>query len=489
MRVLFVVAEVAPFSKVGGLADVAGALPQALHALGHDVRVITPRYGPVDEGRFGLRPLLGPYSVPIDVGAEPAALRAADRGPVPVYFVENGKYFAFRQRIYGDADDLDRFVFFGRAALEGVRRLGWRPEVIHVNDWHAAIVPVWLKTWLRDDPFYGGVASVLTIHNLAFQGWFDEPFRQRWDLVPWELVARPLAGVDPYRVLALGIAAADVVSTVSPTYAQEICGPELGEGLDPLLRARRERLFGILNGIDQALFDPATDPNLVATYDRDHLERKAANKEALQREARLAERPEMPLIGLVSRLTDQKGLDLVAEALPLLLEEAPVQFVLLGSGEERYERSVGELVRRYPDRAAAKLGFDAALAQRIYAGADLFLMPSRFEPCGLGQMIALRYGTVPIVRRTGGLADTVEDVAVPSGAGTGFVFQRYAPGALLVALGRALEAYRHRSAWRQLQRRGMEQDFSWERSARRYEELYRLAVAERRKEIGNVGTE
>ncbi len=483
MRILFVSAEVAPFAKVGGLADVAGALPKSIRAQGHDIRIIMPCYALVDERQHHLQTVLDPFPVASDTGPEPATVKEGRLGDVPVYFVQNARYF-HRDMVYGYPDDLDRFTYFCRATVEAARRLGFQPDIVHCHDWHTAILPAWTGTILKDDPLFRNTASVFTIHNLAFQGWFDEQFRARWDLVPRQAVEHSVDGVSLYSTMALAIRYADVVNTVSETYAREILTPQYGENLDPLLRAYQHKLFGIINGIDYEFFNPATDRFIARNYDVDSLDRKVENKLALQRETGLTEGHTTPLIGVVGRLTDQKGFDLVAEVIDPLLEETTAQFVLLGTGDERYHRLFAEMERRHPSQAKVYIKFDAALAQRIYAGADIFLMPSRFEPCGLGQLISLRYGTVPLVRATGGLADTVIDYDPGTGNGTGFVFRHYNPFALAMTIGRALEVYRDQETWRAIMARGMRQDVSWNASARKYEELYHTAMQRRREAAG-----
>jgi len=475
LRIIFVSAEVAPYAKVGGLADVAGSLPKALRALGHDVRVIMPRYGRVDPARFELQPAVDAFPVPLPDRHEPASLRQTTLdGSVPVYLVESERYFA-RESIYGYPDDGERFLFFCRAVLEAPKQLDWRPDIVHCNDWHTAIIPNLLHTTYEDDPFYAETATVFTIHNLAYQGVFDQKLLAMTGLGGGFL--RPQIGErsDQIDLMSQGILYADVVNTVSPTYAQEILTPEYAEGLESVLRYRKARLFGILNGLDTERFDPATDQHLTARYDVANLDRKVENKLALQREGSLAEDPSIPMVGVVSRLADQKGFDLLEPIIEPLLSEAGVQLALLGTGDQHYQDLMRRVGERYPGQAAIALTFDVALAQRIYGGADIFLMPSRYEPCGLGQMIAMRYGTVPVVRRTGGLADTIIDYQPSTGEGNGFVFEKYTSYACFVALLRAVETFRRPEEWRMLQRRGMEADLSWAASAQRYVELYRKA--------------
>jgi starch synthase len=480
LKILMLAAEMVPFAKTGGLADVVGALPKALRALGHDVRVAIPHYERIDAGGFGLREALPRYPVPMDDQQVEAGLLEttipAGGASVPVLLVDNARFFA-REGIYMYDDDPDRFIFFCRAALEGMRQLGWTPDVIHCHDWHTAIVPNWLKTIYRDDPFFAETATIYTIHNLAYQGIFGYRVLEIAGVDEYGFIAHPDTPHlnDVVDFMGRGIYYADIVNTVSETYAREILTAEFGEGLDPFLRDRRDRLYGILNGIDDELYNPATDPHLAQPFEAANLAGKAACKLALQREAGLTSSRVTPLIGAISRLSNQKGFDLVDLVIEPLLRNHDAQVVILGTGDQRYHDQLNALRARFPQQLAVFLTFNAALAQQIYAGADMFLMPSRFEPCGLGQMIAMRYGTVPIVRSTGGLADTVRDFDPATGEGNGFSFRAYDSMALFAALIRALETYRHRGIWQQLVLRGMAADFSWSASARRYVELYRRA--------------
>ncbi len=479
LKILLLSAEVAPFAKTGGVADVAGSLPKSLRALGHDVRVAMPRYGRVGVEKFNLTRRLEKYPVKMGDDEQPAELYEGRIGAsTPVYFVENARYYD-REGIYMYPDDAERFIFFCRAVLEALPRLGWKPDIIHCHDWHTAIVPNWLKTIYADAEYLRWVASVYTIHNLAYQGIYGYRVLEIAGIDELGFIAHPqmqdLAEVVDF--MGRGIYFADVVNTVSERYAQEILTPEYGERLDPLLRDRRDRLYGILNGIDTVAFNPATDPYIVSHFDANHLESRPANKEALQREAGLAVAPRAPLIGVVSRLADQKGFDLLTGMIEPLLNNLTAQIVILGTGEQKYHEALSALAKRRPDRLAVFLTFNASLAQRIYAGSDMFLMPSRFEPCGLGQMIAMRYGSVPIVRAAGGLADTVHDFDPLTDQGNGFSFEAYDPMALYTSMVRAAETYRHDDSWRRLMLRGMLADFSWDTSARKYVDLYRRALA------------
>src|SRR5919201_4688353 len=409
LKVLLVAAEVAPFAKVGGLADVAGALPNALHELGHDVRVVMPRYGNIDIARYGLKPAVHDLPVALaqqTINTDVLEGRIGDK--VPVYFVDNAQFFG-REGMYGFWDDDARFIYFSRASLEMLRPLGFRPDVIHVNDWHTAVVPNMLAKLYQGDPLYSDIATALTIHTLAFQGVFGYGALHLANLDPWGLIKPGIPGLDDIvNLLGRGLYFSDVVNTVSNRYAEEILTPEYGEHMDPLLRLFTSKLYGIVNGIDYEVFNPETDPNLAARYNLATIERKAENKLALQQEVGLPRDPHVPLIGLISRLYDQKGLDLIANIMWGLMR-LNVQVVVLGAGDARYEEMFRSNAHDYPETLSVTIGFKPVLAQHIYAGSDMFLMPSRFEPCGLGQLISLRYGTIPIVRATGGVGRTNHD--------------------------------------------------------------------------------
>ena len=476
LNILFITAEAAPFAKTGGLADVAGSLPKALAAMGHDVRVVMPAYGSIEralqEGRWGLRAVGPTMRVPILGGIATGAMEARLPGSdVPVSFVAERTLFD-RPDLYGYEDDPYRFAFFSRAALHlSIEVRGWRPDVVHAHDWHAAPAILWLATSGQLDPRYRDLPTLLTIHNLLHQG------RTSTDILRYVGAGGPHIweeGPGEVNLLARGIYHATMINTVSPTYASEILRPEGGAGLDGLLRYRQFDVHGILNGLDDEIWDPACDAHLAATYDQSTVDHRATNKRALQARLGLPARPDVPLIAMVSRLDVQKGVDLVAPVIGWLLErgEGEAQFAVLGSGAATYELAFRRLAERHPQQAAAVLTYDPALAPLMYAGSDAFVMPSRFEPCGLGQLIAMRYGCVPVVRATGGLADTVQDGV------TGFTFGPYDRTALLEALQRALALYRGApDEWRALQRRGMTQDFSWAASARRYQQVYEWAMA------------
>src|SRR3989454_7539961 len=468
MKILFAAAEAYPLAKVGGLGDVAGSLPKALKALGHDVRIVLPRYGTIQ----GAHAEVARFPVRLSDARHGAGLQIARIGEVPVYLVDKPDLYD-RPKVYEYDDDGKRFGFFCKAILDLIPAADFWPDVIHTNDWHSALVSAFLRSAGAEDPRFRRIGTVLTIHNLLHQGLFP---RELFDCLglPGDLWAPE--GAEFYgqlNFMKAGIVCADFVNTVSPTYAKEIQTPEFGEGLDGLLRSRAGKLSGILNGIDYDVWNPAKDPFVAQRYAKSTVEKKRADKAALQKEAGLPSDPTRPLIGYVSRVTAQKGFDILIDALPDILDLG-IQFVLLGTGEKKFEDPVSQLARARSD-LIVWLKYDEALAHRIYAGSDFFLMPSKFEPCGLGQMISLRYGTIPIVRATGGLADTVSDVGANPKTGNGFVFTDYTPGALADAVRRAVEFYRMRRGWRPLQQRAMGRDLSWSASAQTYADLYKNA--------------
>lgn len=477
LKILFLAAEAVPFAKVGGLADVAGSLPQAIKALGHDVRLMIPRYGTIRSNQFPMEKIGDSFSIPVGPEKEIVHLIRSATGEetqVPVYLIWNDQYFSSRDRVYGFEDDAQRFAVFGRAAIAALRLLDWKPDVIHTNDWHTGIVPTWLNTDGRNDSFYSDTATLFTIHNLTYQGITG---RLILTFAQMEGV-KHLSVEKPGTVnwMAQGIAHADLVSTVSERYAQEILTPEMGMGLAPLLEERKDRLFGVVNGIDYAQWNPAADPHIPHRFDANKLDQRVANKTALQQQMRLPVEPEIPLIGMVTRLDQVKGMDLMEPVLEWLVAQ-DAQFVLLGTGAPEYHEMFEQIQKRFSNRMRAYLKFDEVLAHRIYAGADMFLMPSGVEPCGLGQLIAMHYGCVPIVRATGGLADTVADYTAKRGRGTGFTFTDYSSEVCQDALARALKVYNdNKHTWRRIQHRGMSVDFSWSASAGEYVKLYRRAL-------------
>jgi len=483
LKVLVATSELAPFAKSGGVADVAASLSKELRRLGHDVRVVMPRYRQIDIGKHNLKPVVHELLVPFGAQTVPATIFDGRLGDVVVYFVDCPQLYD-RDGIYGFGDDDARSVYFSRALLEMLPALKFSPDVIHLHDWFAALVPNLIDRVYTEGPA-AEVATALTIHNLAAQGVFGFGALTLASLDKWGLIRVGIPGLDNVvNVLGRGIHYADVVTTVSERYAAEMQMPEYGEGLDELIRSHAHKLHGIVNGIDYEIFDPHKDPNIPHHYSASAPEPKALCRAELRSELGL-EQSDRPLCAMVSRLYDVKGLDLVEQAMPALMKFG-VQVVVIGTGDRRYE----DMFRRYAGersgQVAAAIGFDAPLAQRIYAGADMLWMPSRYEPGGLAQLIALRYGTVPVVRVTGGLADTIKDYDPVASKGNGFTFAPYDPWQFYAAVVRAAETYRHPSLWSWLIRRDMNEDVSWSKSAQRYVQLFHSAIATRRERRGVV---
>ena len=465
MQIVFAAAEAAPYAKVGGLADVAGSLPQALAALGHDVTLYLPLHRTIDRAKFQITDRAPTRSVPYGKAKARVAYPSVVRDGVRVVFVRNDQRLG-RDRVYGAPDDAKRYAFFCRAVLEDLRDSP--PDIVHAHDWHAALlVPLVARARAL-----AATSTVFTIHNLAYQGRTDASVLA---LIGLPRARLPIEDRSEANPMARAIVSADIVSTVSERYAKEILTDEFGERLQGVLRERRRRLFGIVNGIDTVAFDPATDRHIAARYSADDPSGKALCKVALQKEGGLATDPRAPIFGVVGRLVEQKGIDLLTASAPKLLD-AGGQIVVLGTGDPAYEEKWKALAARYAGTLWLTLGFDAALAQRIYAGSDLFLMPSRFEPCGLGQLISFRYGTIPVVHEVGGLAETVRDVDRDGARGNGFSFAEYAPAAFDDAIARAMRMHRTSTeAWNEVIRRVMREDHSWGASARRYVDLYKTA--------------
>jgi len=486
LKILFTASEVAPFAKTGGLADVAGALPKALARLGHEVVLVMPRYYSID--RTTLEHLPGPLGVPMGTMGElwAGVYRTTLPGSeVPLYLIDYESFYGRSglytdERGFGYPDNDIRFTFLSKAAMQLAHRLGFHPDIIHAHDWHTAPQPVLRNTRFADDELFRESATVLTIHNLQHQGIFDARIMEvlevgREHYTPFELEA--LGGVN---FLKGGIAHADAITTVSQKYAQEIQTPEYGFGLQEHIRAHAHRLTGILNGVDYQEWSPAVDPLIPARYDVGAMEGKARCKAALQRHFGLPEEPNVPLVGFVGRFAEQKGIGLIAGAMERLLHLG-CQFVFLGTGEKWAEGFFSDVASRWPDRFACHVGYSNALAHRIEAGSDLFLMPSLFEPCGLNQIYSLRYGTLPIVRATGGLDDTIVNYDPQSGEGTGFKFWDATADALYHTLEWAVETYRNsREDYLGMQERGMKMRFDWERAAREYTRVYQEALTRRR---------
>lgn len=486
MRVVIATAEVSPIAKTGGLGDVCGSLPKALAALGHDVTIFMPFYR--DAANWFER-----SGAPIEAalpttqiiwanwGAEVTYLRSSLPGTdIPLYLVANDHFFN-REHIYsmradGYDDNVERFTLFCRAVVKGCELLGLQPDVVHAHDWHAALLPLYLHSGLRGSEAFANARSVFTIHNLNYQGTGTAAQFAATGLHSRYWAPAAVEHWGQMNLMKGGIIFADQVTTVSPNYAHEMQTKAFGAGLDGLVRSLSFKVWGILNGIDVDAWDPATDPNLSSNYDAEHMNGKALSKRALLREANLKMRAKTPLLAFISRLVDQKGLDLLIPALGRILRTG-AQAVILGSGEPRYEHALAQLGRAYADRCRVWIGFDGALAHRMYAGSDMLLMPSIYEPCGLNQMYALRYGTIPVVRLTGGLVDTVipYDGANESDA-NGFGFVTPSADDLQLASWIGILNYREGRIWRDLQANAMRADFSWSRSALEYERVFERAV-------------
>lgn len=474
MKVLYAVSEAKPFIASGGLGDVAGSLPIALRRRLIGARVVMPLYEDIPQKFKDDMKFITHVTVPVAWRRQYCGIFEAKYNGVIYYFLDNQYYFK-RQGIYGHYDDAERFAFFSRAVLEIIPYIDFKPDVINCNDWQTALVPVYYSKYYANRPGFENIKTVFTIHNIQYQGKYgDEVLTDVVGLAPEDKSLLENDGCINFMKGA--IECANAVTTVSPSYAKEILDPWYAYGLDSILSERSWKVQGILNGIDTAVNDPAADPALPVNFSADDPAGKAECKKALQQEMGLPERADVPVIGMVSRLVSHKGFDLVKCVLDELLDTADVQFVVLGSGEWQYEAFFQEAAARHPDKLAVKLGFVPALASRIYGGSDIFLMPSQSEPCGLSQMFALRYGSVPIVRATGGLKDSISDSG--DNEGNGFVFEDYNAHEMLHAIRRAIDGYRDTEGWNILRDRAMRCDFSWSRSANEYIRLYKALIKE-----------
>lgn len=488
MHIVFIASEGVPYVKTGGLADVVGALPKALKELGHEMRIILPKYSKIDAQKFGLQRFQESMGVWMGNGVQEWCAVDVAYLPegIPVYFIENWKFFD-RDGIYNDSsnrdfnDNPERYAFFTRAALQLCIDQKWQVDIVHSHDWQTALAPAYLKTWFTAEPHLGRTASVFTIHNIQYQGNFP---KTRWPYIGlgWEnFTSDKYEDHDRINYLKGGIAFADMVNTVSPTYAYETKSTELGMGLNAQLRSKGEAYAGILNGVDYADWNPANDPHLPANYAPDNMAGKAACKRTLQEMFGLEVNPDIPLIGVVSRFADQKGLDLYYAAVHQVMQQMKVQFVILGSGDKTLEGYYMALPGQYPGRVGTFIGYSDPKAHLIEAGSDFFAMTSRFEPCGLNQMYSLKYGTLPIVRATGGLADTVVQYNEHTGDGTGFKYTDNTPEAIANVIGWAVSTYYDRKHHlNAMVERAMQQDFSWLQSAKQYEQLYQQALWRKR---------
>jgi starch synthase len=484
LKVLFVAAEVHPYATIGGLGMVIFSLSRALKELGVDVKIFMPKYGSIDEKEYLMKQVLQGLKVPTgEKEGEKQFLicnvkqHIPSKPDVPVYFLENMEYYEKRSNVYGYSDDPTRFTLLCRGALEFLCQSDWVPDVIHCSDWHTGSLPNYLKTVYKDDPVLNKIKTVFSIHNLSHQGVFDHRFVSELDFDDGKsqialFFSEKLA---KQNFMKRGIIYSDVVNTVSETYSREIMTEEYGEKLDDLLKEVRTKVFGILNGIDYQEINPTTDELIPVNFSVSDLNKRVQNKIHLQKEFNLDPSTEIPLLGMVCRLSGQKGIDLLMPILEALISEFGIQFVVVGNSEGGYRTFFEELQKKFPKNIGCHLMFDLALGRHVFTGSDIFLVPSRFEPCGITQMEAMRYGAIPVVRKTGGLADTVENFDPQENKGNGFVFEKFDSYALFGAIVRALETYKYKRIWRNLMKRAMKADFSWEVSAKKYLKLYQRA--------------
>jgi starch synthase len=488
-KILFVTSEVVPFVKTGGLADVSAALPQMLAELGHEVRIVVPKYGAVDDRKFKIHEVVRLKDLHMDIGGKDvifslkSCFLPGQKVRVQIYFLDNQEYFGSRNSLYVDPvsgddypDNDERFILLSNAVFELISKLGWIPDIIHCNDWQTGLIPAYLKTVHKDDAQFSQFKTVFTIHNLAYQGIFPKSSFKKIGL-PEELNSEK--GLEIYgkiNFMKSGLMFADVINTVSETYANEIrTDEELGAGLKQVLAKRKNDLYGIINGIDTKVWNPEKDKHLPKKYSAQNLINKVINKQALAEKFGFKFDENIPIIGIISRLYNAKGLDLINEGFSELMK-LNIQFVLLGTGDKKYHNFFEKMSTKYPEKFACYLGFDDELAHLIEGGADILLMPSKYEPCGLNQMYSLMYGTVPLVRETGGLVDTVEKFNESTGEGNGFMFKKYEASALLKELKRALKVFDDKKAWNKIMKNGMKSDFSWNSSAKKYIDLYKTVL-------------
>ncbi|PSL40378.1 starch synthase [Planomicrobium soli] len=472
MRIVMAAAECAPFVKVGGLGDVMGALPKELVELGHEVMVILPKYNLIPEKYEEEFSFVKEIEIPFKYDKKKCGIFEYVQNGVRFIFLEHDNYFK-RERVYGHTDDAERYAFFNRAALAVMQVLDFKADILHVHDWHAAMMPFLVREDEQFREFNENIKTMLTIHNLFYQG----PYSKEVFLSNYEMDERYFdEGIvewnGKFNMMKAGLLYADCITTVSPTYRDEVLTEKYGEKLHPLLQELEAKFIGIINGIDTLAYNPATDLMIEKEYDHTSMEEKAANKRALQKKFELPVRGDIPLLTMVSRLSKQKGIDVLMETLPEVIEKFDVQFMLLGTGEEKNERFFRQLAEDYPEKVGIYIGFDEALAHLMYAGADIFLMPSHFEPCGLSQLISMRYGTVPVANKTGGLKDTIEEYDENSHSGTGFLSDFSQEESFSGALERALSLYSKPEHWEKIKQNGMAGDYSWAHSAKEYAEEY-----------------
>ncbi len=471
LKILFVASEVEPFVKTGGLADVAGSLPQEIKKLGHDIRVVLPEYSQIPQiYRDRLEPVTN-FRTRVVWRNEYAGVNKLNNNGVETYFIDNKNFF-YRDSLYENNDKHVQFIFFIRAILEMLPKIDFKPDIIHCNDWQSAPLPLLLNDNYKKYDFYQDIKTIYTIHNLQYQGQFSPEILDDVLGVSHEhWYSGNIRHNGLINYMKMGIMYSDYITTVSKTYAEEIKAPYYGEGLDYALQMNDDNLRGIINGISYQQFDPETDQKIYENFIPEKLEAKTSNKTALQKELGLPVKKDIPAIGFISRLVEQKGLDLLTRILDKLLQE-DIQFIMLGTGQPGYENFFRELAGRYPDKVSANIKYDDKIARKMYAGLDIFLMPSRFEPCGLGQLISMRYGTIPVVNETGGLVDTVQNYNEKTDEGYGFTFNSFDAHQLLDTVNRAISYYQQPEIWDKLVKKAMNLDFSWHHSAQEYLELY-----------------
>jgi len=486
IKVLFVTSEVVPFIKTGGVADVSAALPQMLGELGHEVRLLVPKYGAIDERKFKIHEVVRLKDIKINIGGKDvvfsikSSFLPGQKVRVQIYFLDNAEYFGSRNSLYGDPitgeeykDNDERFILLARAAYELIMKLGWVPDIIHTNDWQGGLVPAYLKHMYHNEPIFENFKTLYTIHNLGNQGVFPKSTFAKTGLPDSIFNEKGIEQNGKVNFMKAGLLYADCLSTVSENYANEIrTNEELGEGLKGVLAKRKNDLYGIINGIDDKVWNPEKDDMIYKTYSAKTLDSKTENKKYLVEKFGLKYNQDIPVISIITRLTDAKGLDLIAGCMDEIMK-LDLQMILLGTGEKKYHQLLDKISKKYPEKFACYLGFNDELAHQIEAGSDMFLMSSKFEPCGLNQMYSLMYGTIPIVRETGGLADTVTKFNEKTGEGNGFTFKAYECAALLKELKRALKIYEDKKVWTKLMKTGMKSDFTWLSSAKKYIELYK----------------
>jgi len=491
LKILFVTSEVVPFVKTGGLADVSAALPQTLAELGHEVRIVVPKYGAVDDRKFKIHEVVRLKDIQINIAGKEVIFSLKScflPGPkirVQIYFLDNQEYFGSRNSLYDDpmtgkeySDNDERFITLNRAVFELIIKLGWIPDIIHCNDWQCGLIPAYLKTIYKDEENFDKFKTLFTIHNLAYQGEFSKSMFKKTGLPDNLNSPQGILHKGKVNFMKSGLLFADTINTVSETYANEIrTDNKIGSGLKDILAKRKGDLFGIINGIDTKVWNPDKDKHLPKKYSIKNVEQKVVNKQALAEKFGFDFNEDTPIIGLISRLYDSKGIDLVEKIIPSLLK-LDLQMIVLGTGDKKYHNIFEQLARKHSDKFACYLGFNDDLAHLIEGGADILLMPSKYEPCGLNQMYSLNYGTIPVVRQTGGLADTVEKFNEKTKTGTGFVFQKYNASEFLSEIKRALKVYKDKDTWEKIVRSGMKEDFSWNSSAKKYIDLYKTILNE-----------